>query len=191
MTDLDFQSPDFFKKLQKRNKEAFRILYETFKVQLYNLVFSMVKDNDKTADIIQDTFIKVIKKIHTLQDHTKLKHWLYRIAVNSAINVLNREKRFSYSENDLEAVTEKIAMEDFHIKKEEDPEEMRYLILELVERLPVKQQAAFNLKYVENLKEVEIGEILDIPVGTVKSRLNIARNRLKQWLQEELANRGY
>ena len=181
-----FDSEEFFEKLKRRNKEAFHILYEHFKIPLYKMVFSMVRDNEKTADIIQDTFIKVIKKIHQLQDVRKLKHWLFRIAVNLTINVLNREKRYAWPGEDLEAISDRLVVDDFQVGGKEDMEEVHYLILELVERLPVKQRVAFNLKYIESFKETEIGEILEIPVGTVKSRLNIARNRIKKWLQEEM-----
>ncbi|MCP5054765.1 MAG: RNA polymerase sigma factor [bacterium] len=180
-----FDTSQFHQKLKKRNKEAFRLLYEHYKVPLYNIVYSMLKDKDKTADIIQDTFIKVIKKIHQLQDIGKLKHWIFRIAVNLTINLLNRDKRLAMAGDDLENITDKQTMKNFRFTSSDDPDEMRYLVLELVERLPVKQQIVFNLKYIEGFKENEIAEITDIPVGTVKSRLNIARNRLKQWLKEE------
>ena len=71
----NIESEEFFKKLKKRNKEAFRLLYEEFKIPLYNVVYSMIRDNEKTADILQDTFIKIIKKIHQLQDIKKVKHF--------------------------------------------------------------------------------------------------------------------
>lgn len=163
------------------------MLYEQYKIPLYHVVFSMLKNRDKTADIIQDTFIKVIRKIHQLQDIRKLKHWIFRIAVNLTINLLNKEKKFAYGGDDLESITDKIAMTDFQVSTgvRDDPEEQRYLILELVEQLPVKQQVVFNLKYVEGFKETEIADIVDIPVGTVKSRLNIARNRIKKMMQAE------
>jgi RNA polymerase sigma-70 factor, ECF subfamily len=167
----------------KRNKEAFHILYEELKIPLYKLVYSMIKDKEKTADIIQDTFIKVIRKIHQLQDIKKLRHWVFRIAVNSTINVLNKDKRISLPGDDFDAISDRKSANDFQLSKEDDQEEMRYLVLELVERLPVKQRIVFNLKYVENFKEQEIAEILDIPVGTVKSRLNISRERIKDWMK--------
>lgn len=180
-------TPEFHQKLKKRNKEAFHVLYEHFKVPLYNVVFSMLKNRDKTADIIQDTFIRVIRKIHQLQDIRKLKHWIFRIAVNLTINLLNKEKKLAYAGDDLESITDKQVMSDFQVSTgaRDDPEEQRYLILELVEQLPVKQQLVFNLKYVEGFKEAEIADIVDIPVGTVKSRLNIARNRIKKMMEEE------
>lgn len=185
MNEELLSDPDFHRKLQKRNTDAFHLLYEEFKIPLYHLIFSMIKDNEKTADILQDTFIKIIRKIDQLQDFNKLKHWIFRIAVNSTINVLNRDKRLSLPGDDLEILYDRMAVDDFQVLQSEDPEELRALILELVERLPLKQRIVFNLKYVENFKESEIAEILDIPVGTVKSRLNISRNRIKEWLERE------
>jgi len=185
-TSEDIETPEFHRKLLKRNKEAFHVIYEKFKIPVYNIVFSMIKDRDKTADILQDTFIKVIRKIDQLQDIKKLKYWIFRIAVNSTINVLNKDKRLMLPGDDMEVISDKVAMDDFQLSHEEDKEEMHYLILELVDRLPVKQRMVFTLKYMENFKETEIAEILDIPVGTVKSRLNISRNRIKEWLDYEL-----
>jgi RNA polymerase sigma-70 factor (ECF subfamily) len=179
-------SPGFHAKLKKRNKDAFRILYEQFKVPLYSLIFSMLKDNDKTADIIQDTFIRVIKKVDQLHDIKKLKHWVFRIAINLTLNLLKKDKRLAMAGDSLDTFTDKEAVKDFQVKGKEQLTDLRHMILELVERLPLKHQVVFNLKYVDGFKEFEIAEIVDIPVGTVKSRLNIARNRLKLWLKEEM-----
>lgn len=177
----------FFEKLKKRNKDAFRILYENLKVPLYNLVFSIIKDNDGTADIIQDTFIKVIKNIGQLENVGKIKYWVFRIAINLSINAIKKDKRFSYAGDDLEAIAAQMAPSHFAAKprKAEEVEALHFSIREQVARLPLKQRLVFTLKYMDNLKETEIGEILDIPVGTVKSRLNVARNKIKNGINKE------
>jgi len=181
---MEIDSEPFYKKLKKRSREAFHILYEELKIPIYKIVYGITRDNEKTADIIQDTFIQVIKKIHQIQDIRKIKPWIFRIAVNLTLNMLNKDRRISLPGDELEAIADKITAEDFPLHQKDDPEELRFLIMDMVERLPLKQQVVFNLKYVQNFKEVEIGEMVDIPVGTVKSRLNIARSRIKQWLIE-------
>jgi RNA polymerase sigma-70 factor, ECF subfamily len=180
------ESAEFHQKLQRRNKDAFRALYEFYKIPVYSVVFSMIKDNERTADILQDTFIQAIKKIHQLQDFKKMKYWIFRIAINLTINQLNKEKKCYLLGDDLDLITDKTAVADFQVKGVEDFGEMRDLILELLDRLPIKQRVVFNLKYVEGFKESEIADIVDIPVGTVKSRLNIARTHLKIWLEKEI-----
>ncbi|MCP4149445.1 MAG: RNA polymerase sigma factor [bacterium] len=172
----------FFIKLKKRNKNAFKLLYENFKIPLYHLIYSIIKDKEKTADIIQETFIRVIKSINQLEDVRKIKYWIFRIAVNLTINVIKKDKRFSYAGDNLELIADKMTSDNFKAWKNEDPGEQFHFIHQQVALLPLKQRVVFTLKYVENLKETEISEILNIPVGTVKSRLSVARNKIKSKL---------
>ena len=183
----EINSEEFFKKLKKRNKDAFHLLYENLKIPLYNLVFSIMKDNDRTADIIQDTFIKVIKNIGQLENVKKIKYWVFRIAINLSINAIKKDKKFSYAGDDLEAIAAQMAPSFFAVKprKAEDVEELYFSIQEQVARLPLKQRLVFTLKYVDNLKEAEISEILNIPLGTVKSRLNVARGKIKDEIKKD------
>jgi RNA polymerase sigma-70 factor (ECF subfamily) len=126
-----------------------------------------------------------------LKNIKKIKYWIFKIAVNLTINVLNKEKKLSLPGGDqLDLISDKQVLDDFQVgESKEDLDELHYFILELVERLPVKQRVVFSMKYVEGFKETEISDILDIPVGTVKSRLNIARNRIKELLCREFS--GY
>jgi RNA polymerase sigma-70 factor (ECF subfamily) len=178
----EITSEAFFKKLKKRNKEAFKILYEEFKFPLYNLVISLIKDNDRAADIIQDTFIKIIKNIHQLEDIKKIKYWIFRIAVNLSLNALKKDKRLSYAGDNLEAIVDQSVPNHYSSQKNEDLEELYYSVQQQVVHLPLKQRVVFTLKYMDNFKETEISEILDIPVGTVKSRLSVARSKIKEKL---------
>lgn len=170
----------FFEKLKKRNKEAFRILYETFKVPLYSLVFSIIKDNDRTADIIQDTFIKVIKSIGTLEDIRKIKYWIFRIAINITMNIIKRDKRLKFAGDGLEDIMNRSMGSHFVSRGDEDRDEMYYAIQQQALQLPLKQRIVFTLKYMDDFKESEIAETLGIPVGTVKSRLSTARAKIKE-----------
>lgn len=178
----EITSEAFSRKLKKRNKEAFRILYEEFKIPLYNLVISLVKDNDRTADIIQDTFIKIIKNIHQLEDIKKIKYWIFRIAVNLSFNALKKDKRLSYAGDELENIVDQSVPHPYSSRQNDDLEELYFWVQQQVVQLPLKHRVVFTLKYMDNFKETEIAEILGIPVGTVKSRLSTARNKIKEKL---------
>lgn len=180
---MDITSEEFFTKLKKRNTEAFHRLYEEFKVPLFSLIFAIIKDRDRTADIIQETFIKVIKNIQQLEDIKKIKYWIFRIAVNLTMNILKRDKRLSYAGDDLEAIADQFVGEEYPRYKDEGFEELYYNVSLEVARLPLKHRVVFIMKYIRNLKETEIAEILGIPVGTVKSRLNVARNKIKNSIE--------
>ncbi|MCP4217901.1 MAG: RNA polymerase sigma factor [bacterium] len=179
-----FLTGEFLQKLEQRDKESFKILYEKFKVPLYHLIHSILKDKEKTADIIQDTFIKAIKSIHQLEDGKKIKYWIFRIAVNLSLNAIKKDHRLSYAGDDLELIADQSVSKKFRLKGSEDLEARNYFIRKQVEQLPVKHRLPFNLKYVQGLKETEIGEILEIPVGTVKSRLNAAKSKIRKLLEE-------
>ncbi len=181
----DIKNEIFHKKLLKRDKPSFKKLYETFKIPLYKLLFSIIKNDEKTADIIQDTFIKAIRKINQLKDINRIEYWLYRIAVNSALNLLHKEKRLLFKGENIDLLSDKSVAEKFLRFRNNNKEDNYYLLLELIEELPLKYKIIITFKYIDNLKEFEISEILNIPVGTVKSRLSIARNKLKERLADQ------
>lgn len=178
------ESSEFHLKLKKNNPEAFGTLYEFYHIPVYRLIFSILRDNERTADILQDTFVQAINKIHQLQDSRKLKYWIFRIAINLTINLLNKEKKCFFPGEELEHLTDQHMMAEFQVKESVVGGETKEFLTELVEHLPIKQQIIINLKYVEGFKEIEIAEMVNIPVGTVKSRLNSARHLLKDWLCE-------
>jgi len=180
----DIKNEDFFKKLLKRDKNSFKELYERFKIPLYKIIFSMIKNDEKTADIIQDTFIKAIKNIEQLKNINSIDYWLYRIAINSTLNTINKEKKMLFKGDMIGNISDKKTADTFIKVDNDTKEDNYYLLLELIDELPTKYKLIITLKYIDNLKEVEISEILDIPVGTVKSRLNIARKKLKKLLAE-------
>ncbi len=185
MRKEDITTEAFFTELKKKDKNAFKILYEEFKVPLYNLVISILKDRDKTADIIQDTFIKVIKNIHQLEDIKKIKYWLFRIAVNLTLNAIKKDKRLSYAGDDLDYILDQVTGNPFRSKEDAGGSELYKAVQEEIRKLPIKQRMAFTLKYEDNFKETEISEILVVPVGTVKSRLSVARNKIKEAIERQ------
>ncbi len=176
----EIKTDEFFMKLRKRNKEAFRILYEKFKIPLFNLIYSLTKDKEVTADLIQDTFLKIIRNINQLKSIDKVEFWIYRIATNTTLNYFKKNNRYIGYEFDFENLSNEDSSIDEIDKMIEDANYNK--ILDLIDQLPLKQGLVFSLKYIENLKEKDIAEVLNVPLGTVKSRLNTARNKLKRLL---------
>ena len=180
----EIKNDAFFKLLIKRDKASFKRLYELFKIPLYKIVNAITKNDEKTADIIQDTFIKAIRKISQLKDIEKIDFWIYKIAINLTLNSIQRDKRIFFTEDRIDSFVDRETADQYVKIESSQSQENYFLLMELIEELPIKFKIIISLKYIENLKEAEISEILDIPVGTVKSRLNIARTRLKKLLHE-------
>jgi RNA polymerase sigma-70 factor (ECF subfamily) len=141
------------------------------------------KSRDEASEVLNDAFLKVFNKI-AMYDNTKLfKAWLRRIVVNTAIDYYRREHKYdnhvpiekaSREENDFDAI-DQLNAED---------------ILKLLQELPPQYRLVFNLYEIEGYSHEEIGEILKIPVGTSKSHLSRAKQRLKALVTEQLSARA-
>jgi len=147
-----------------------------------NVIYRMCGDVQIAEDAAQETFIQAWMHLSSYRPQTSLRSWLYRIAVNAATDILRNEKRILPN-----------ALEDLQLK---DPQPGPEAILSQAERtsllqkavlsLPDASQAVLVLREYEEMSYQEIADALDIPVGTVMSRLNYARKLLKDKLKEKL-----
>ena len=147
-----------------------------------NVIYRMYGDAQIAEDAAQETFIQAWLHLASFRPQTSLRNWLYRIAVNAATDMLRREKRI------LPHALEDLALSD----PQPGPEalysqaERTALIQKAVLSLPDACRAVLVLREYEGLSYHEIGDALEIPVGTVMSRLNYARKLLKEKLERKL-----
>ncbi|MGA1845970.1 RNA polymerase sigma factor [Deferribacter abyssi] len=171
--------------------DSFELLIIKYQKQLFNAVLALVKNTEIADDIVQEAFMKAFEKLETLRDKSQFYPWLKRIAINLALGHLNRSKRNVdvYYDNDEE--NEKADYFE-NIAADNNPEELllkeelkRY-VRKFVESLPDKLRLVVILREVEDMSYEEIAEVLNIPVGTVRSRLFNAR----QIIKTRLINQG-
>jgi RNA polymerase sigma-70 factor (ECF subfamily) len=167
--------------------------------QLYSAAIRMTRNPADAEDLVQETFLKAYRAYHTFQEGTNLKAWLYRILTNTYINKYRKESRRP-SEVDLGTV------EDMYLYRrlgsEESAEAARTTedrvldglvesdIKEAVEELPESFRMPVLLADLEGFSYKEIAEILDIPIGTVMSRLHRGRKAMQKRLWEYAKQRG-
>jgi len=133
-------------------------------------------------DAAQETFIQAWLKLKSYRPQSSLKTWLYRIAVNTAIDMLRKEKRILPSEiDDLNLRDSNPGPETLAANSEQTE-----MVQEAVLALPDASRAVLVLREFEGLSYKEIAESLEIPVGTVMSRLNYARKLLREKLEVKL-----
>ncbi len=165
---------------QNGDRKAFSMLVARYEKPIFNTAYRMVRNADDAADITQNSFIKAFEKIDTYNPSYKFFNWLYRIAVNETLNLINRRKRRQEYEYDPPA----------RIPSPEDDLELtemgRYLQGAL-DAMAYDQRIVIVLKHLLLLPYREIAGILDIPEKTVKSRLFSARHVLRT----ELLKQGY
>ncbi len=172
-------------RFQKGDQQAFDILVHRYKDQLLNFVYRFVGNRNDAEDIVQETFLRVYKNKHYYKEIAKFSTWIYTIAGNLAKTELRKRKRrklFSVSNFMNEEKDYDIPDVERNPELEVDGTIKDDIIQKAIEKLPPKFKEVILLRDVQGFSYEEISQILNIPLGTVKSRVN--RGRLK--LQEDL-----
>jgi len=169
-------------KAQGGDRNAFSELVRIHAQGVMNVIYRMCGNMQVAEDAAQETFIQAWLRLPSYRPQASLKNWLYRIAVNNAIDMLRKEKRI------LSGEIEDLALRDSGPGPEAAAanSEQANLVQEAVLTLPDASRAVLVLREFEGLSYKEISEALDIPVGTVMSRLNYARKLLKENLEVKL-----
>ena len=159
---------EIIEKVLKGDSSAFEVLILKYQNQVYYSALNILKNNEYAEDICQDAFLKAYEKLDTLQDKDHFLSWIKRI-----VDVASDDKDIDYFDN----LTDGACPEDFIIK-----DELSRYIKFFVDSLPERLKTVVILREVEDLSYEEISEMLNIPLGTVRSRLFNARQIIKERL---------
>ncbi|ETB64142.1 TPA: RNA polymerase sigma factor [Candidatus Nomurabacteria bacterium] len=164
--------------VQSEYQEFYFVIVDRYKDKLSRYVGSMTKDEVKTRDIVQETFIKAFINLRGFDKNKKFSSWIYRIAHNEAINTLKK----NYREIPFE--------EDFDIKSEEDivldfeKKEISKKLDKCINDMPLIYRESLVLYFIEEKSYEEISDIIRIPMGTVATRINRAKILMKKICQK-------
>ena len=183
MTDL--QERDLIRKAKQGDMLAFEELILKHEKIVYNLALRMMNHSEDAMDISQEVFLKAYRSLSNFDERSAFSTWLYRITHNTCIDEIRKRKgKQTYSlEEDLES--EDGSMQRQVADDEDTPEEslmrkeQKSEILRALDTLSEEHKAAIILRDVKGMSYEEIAEILELTLGTVKSRINRARNQLK------------
>jgi RNA polymerase sigma-70 factor, ECF subfamily len=156
------------------DRNAFGGLVDKYQKPVFNLALRMVQDRDDAEDIAQTTFVKAFSRLSSFDQNFRFFSWLYKIALNECANCLNRRNRH-------EPLNETLASDDGQEAAQAANDEERHL-QEALADLQEGERALVLLKHYEGRSYEEIGEILDLSVQKVKSRLFSARLKLREIL---------
>ncbi len=173
---------------QQHDQEAFSELVSRHQKSLINFFYRLVWNQEKSEDLAQEVFIKLIKGVRTYEPRAKFTTFLYRIARNLWIDKLRcgqiSTKTVSLDspiDQDKEKpLSELIAGESSNQTEDIANKELVNRLKKLISGLPEEQQVILNLTYFEGMAYQEVAKIVDIPLGTVKSRLHAAISKLKE-----------
>ena len=171
------------------DETALAPLIEKYKRMVYRLARQITKNHADAEDVMQETFLKVYRSIRTFRKDAAFETWVYRIAVNEALNFVKRRDRrqertietTAEAEFEADARYRAIHASDPHAHAEKA--ELRRYVTEAVNSLSLKHRTVVILHEFEGLTHAEIASILNCSEGTVRSRLHYARKKLRTLLK--------
>ena len=155
---------------------------QTYQRDVYRLALSILDDSQEAEDATQESLLSALRALDSFHGTSSLKTWLFSITVNTCRTRLQRRKRSEILNQILHGIFQRApaaSVEEDAIQKESEEALWR-----AVHRMNAKHRVPIVLRYVHDLSVAEIAHILQIPEGTVHSRLNTARRKLHQFLKE-------
>jgi RNA polymerase sigma-70 factor (ECF subfamily) len=166
-------------KSQSHKDKAFKVLLDLYKERLYWHIRNIVKSHDDTDDALQNTFIKVYKNIHNFKGDCKLFSWMYRIATNESITLINkRAKKMQISNEEVQQSAINNLSSDVYF----EGDTIQLKLQQAIATLPHKQQLVFNMRYFEDIKYRDMSEILETSEGALKASYHIAVKKIEAYL---------
>jgi RNA polymerase sigma-70 factor (ECF subfamily) len=174
----------------KGNETAITQLVQEHQLDIFRLALSILNDPNEANEATQETFISAFRAMDSYREASKLKAWLYTIAINTSRSRLRKRKALEKLHHTLitifRAQVQNVPTpEEMVIGKEEDA-----ALWKALEKLGEKHRISIVLRYYHDLTIAEIAELLNINEGTVHSRLSIGRERLRSELAEQIKSKG-
>lgn len=185
---------ELVERAQKGDKRAFELLVMKYQRKLARLLSRMVRDQAEIEDITQESFIKAYRALPQFRGESAFYTWLYRIAVNTAKNYLVARGRRApttteFSNEEAEGFEDAELLRDIATPDAElQTKQIAAAVNRAVEALPEELRTAITLRELEGLSYEEIAQMMDCPIGTVRSRIFRAREAIDAQLRPLLDN---
>lgn len=179
---------------KKGDSEAMERLIVKYQNRIYNVVLKICADPDDAAELTQETFVKIIQNVRKFEGRSGFYTWAFRIAVNLALNHCQRSGRLSVrsldAEQDRRDGSERQILKDY-LSDDSSPDaadiaqrkELYEIAAKALLKLDESQRTVVILRDIEGMSYARIAEVLDIELGTVRSRLSRARSKLRDILE--------
>ena len=160
-------------------QKVFSTIVDQYSQALYWKIRSIVLTHDDADDVLQNTFLKAWKNLPTFQGKAKLSTWLYRIAINEALDFLRHQKTATLSSADADLTVANRLMADDYF----DGDKSQALLQEAIATLPDVQRTVFTLRYYDEMKYSEMSEILGTSEGSLKASYHIAVQKITDYVK--------
>lgn len=164
---------------ESTKEKAFTQIINKYKEKLYWHIRRLVVSHEDADDILQNVFIKVWKGLDNFREESQLFTWLYRIATNESITLIQKMKKMrSITINDAESVlSDKIKADEYF-----DAQKLEWKLQLAIQTLPEQQRIVFNLRYFDEMPYNEMSEILKVTTGALKASYHHAAKKIEAYL---------
>lgn len=185
---MDLMIKEKIKQVKKGDQAAFEDVVTFYQHKIYQHCYRMLGNAHEAEDIAQEAFIRAYTNIDSYDITRKFSTWLYRIATNLTIDRIRKRKPDYYLDAEIkgaDGLTMYAQLESDNPLPEEEVEELelKSYIRKEISELPPKYRSIITLRYLEEFSLQEISDILDIPMGTVKTRIHRGREALRKKLR--------
>lgn len=179
--NMTINEEELVRQLQDKSMQraAFARMVSVYSEPIYWQIRRIVLSHDDANDLLQNTFIKAWTNLESFRGDSKISTWLYRIAINEALNFVQKQKNY-FSLDEDSSVVDFLMSDEFF-----DGDELQAQLQEVIARLPEKQRLVFQMKYFQDMKYEEISEILGTTVGALKATYHHAVKKIAEFFQEE------
>jgi RNA polymerase sigma-70 factor, ECF subfamily len=181
---MSYDEAELVSRCQQGDQDALKEIFDRYQTKVYRIAYGVVRHREDALDIVQEVFIKLYRSIRNFQGKSNFYTYLYRMAMNTAIDhtrkkektppvSLDEENAFQPAE-DLEKGADRVLLK----------KELEGKLKAAMESLPADQKTAILLREGEGLSYQEIAEVMKCSIGTVMSRLHYARKKLQELLKD-------
>ncbi|OQB99504.1 MAG: ECF RNA polymerase sigma factor SigW [Firmicutes bacterium ADurb.Bin099] len=190
---MDFSDEQLINMSVKGDASAFGVLVERYQNKAYAISVKIVQNHDDALDCVQDSFIKAFRSLSTFNFQSSFNTWLYRIVTNTSLDLLRKNKKYQ-SNIPIEKPLSGDDDDDYFIQIEDRKADVENIAIsnqtviavrEAISQLSEDLKKVIILFEIEQFSLIEVSDILNIPVGTVKSRLFRAREKLAILLKDK------
>ena len=174
---------------QEGDTRSFELLVVKYQKRIFSVIFRIVKDPVAVEDLAQEAFLNAFKAIKGFKGGSSFYTWLYRIAANVSLNYLSKNKKATFLDEehlDRASVAERSSIQEVSPERRTLNKESARAVSKAIETLPDDIKKAVVLREYEELSYEEIAEIMECPIGTVRSRIFRGRAILKDLLKDYL-----
>lgn len=179
-TPEDIQDELLVLQCQEGDREALRALIARWQPRFGRLAWRLTREREAARDIVQDAWLAIVRGLRRLDDPARFRAWAYRIVTHKCADWTRRRVTRRTIEREMRDAAASAAGRS---SRDKDSENDVPMLRDALAALPDDQRAILSLHYLDGMSVREIGCVLDVPQGTVKSRLYYARNSLKQALE--------